>query len=115
MYTLYHNNRCGKSRAALAALEQQQLAFTVVNYLKNPLTKKEVRDLLKLLNMDPFDLIRQKEPIFMEQFKGKNLSNEEWIAVLVQNPILMERPIIVSGNKATIARSPEKIMEALAK
>lgn len=115
MYTLYHNNRCGKSRAALAALEAQAENFTVVDYLKNPPSPEELTQLLKALNMQAFDLIRKKEAVFLEHFKDKNLTNKEWINVLAANPILIERPIIVFGNKASIARSPEKIAEALAK
>jgi arsenate reductase len=115
MYTIYHNNRCGKSRAALAALEAQKEKFTVVDYLKNPPSASQIKALLKQLNMQAFDLIRKKEAIFLEQYQGQDLSNDDWIAVLAKHPILIERPIIVFGNKATIARSPEKIAEALTK
>lgn len=115
MYTLYHNNRCGKSRAALAALQEQNSNYVVKDYLNSIPTKEELEALLELLGMSAFELIRKKETIFINQFKDKKLSNNEWLEVLMKYPILIERPIIVSKNKATIARSPEKIAEALAK
>lgn len=113
MITIYHNNRCGKSRSALCLLEESGKSFTVVEYLKEIPTVDELKKLLKLLQLKPQDIIRTKEPIYVEQFKGKTLSDDEWIQVLHEHPILIERPIVVNGNKAVIARPPEKVREIL--
>ncbi|MCG9879696.1 MAG: arsenate reductase (glutaredoxin) [Bacteroidia bacterium] len=113
MYVIYHNKRCGKSRAALAALEDSGKECKVVEYLHQTPSKKELKHILSLLNMKPFDLIRKKESAFVEQFQGKNLSDNEWIDVLLAHPILIERPIVVGENFASIVRSEEKIAELL--
>lgn len=115
MYVIYHNKRCGKSRAALVALQDSGAECKVVEYLHKTPSKAELKRILKLLKMKPFDLIRKKESIFTEQFKDKNLSDEEWLDVLIAHPILIERPIVVGENFASIVRSEEKIAELLAK
>jgi arsenate reductase (glutaredoxin) len=115
MIQMYHNNRCGKSRCALQALEATQQPFEVIEYLKTPLDADALRHLLTLLNKKPLEIIRQKEAVFQEQFKGKNLSDEAWIEAMVAHPVLMERPIVVAGGKAWIARDAEGLdaIEAL--
>lgn len=110
MITIYHNTRCGKSREGLSIVEQSGKPFKVINYLKEPLDKKELIHLLSLLKMKPLDLVRQKEKIWTENFKGKNLTENELIKVLVENPILIERPIVSNGNKAVIGRPSENIL-----
>lgn len=101
---IYHNNRCGKSRCALQVLEESGTPFDLIEYLKTPLTATEIRDLLKKLGKKPLEIIRTKEAVFRENYQGKNLTDEGWIAALVEHPILIERPIIVRGDKAWIAR-----------
>ena len=113
MIKIYHNNKCSKSRCALDLLNQKKISFDIVEYIKHPLQKKELEELVALLNMKPLDLIRQKEVIFIENYKGKTLPDEQWIEVLLQHPQLMERPIISDGKKAIIARPPEKINDFL--
>ncbi|MBJ7429068.1 MAG: arsenate reductase (glutaredoxin) [Bacteroidia bacterium] len=113
MIEIYHNNRCGKSRDALAILTEKNIDFKVIEYLKNPLTASQIKALLKKLNISAFDLIRKGETIFKENYKDKQYSEDEWITVLEHNPILIERPIVVNGNKAIIARPPEKVLEIL--
>jgi len=108
---IYHNPRCGKSREALSILQQKTGDIQVIEYLKNTPTETELRELLAKLGMKPFDLIRKGEAIYKEQFKGKELSDDEWIKILVANPILIERPIIVKGDKAVVARPPERVSE----
>src|SRR4051812_43797439 len=104
MITIYHNNRCTKSRCALELIEKKTKDFQVIEYLKIPPTEKEIKGILKKLGMKPEDIIRKKEPLFLEKFKDKKLTEEQWIKVLAKNPILIERPIIVKGNKAVIGR-----------
>lgn len=111
MITIYHNPRCGKSRECLAFVENSKQEFEVIKYLENPLTFKELETIIKKLNFKPIELIRTKESIWTEHFKGKTLSDKEIVQSMVDYPILMERPIAVKGNKAVIARPFEKINE----
>lgn len=113
MITIYHNPRCGKSRECLAFIENSKHQFEVVKYLENPLNFKELELLIQKLAIKPIELIRVKESIWMENFKGKNLSDAEIIQAMVTYPILMERPIAVYQNKAVIARPLERIKEIL--
>ncbi|MFD2287999.1 arsenate reductase (glutaredoxin) [Pedobacter petrophilus] len=113
MIQIYHNNRCTKSRQALAELESSGKAFEVIYYLETPLNKIQLKGLLSKPGIAPFDLIRKGEKIFIENYKGKILTDPEWIDAMVEHPILIERPIVVSGNKAVIARPTEKINEIL--
>lgn len=109
MIQVYHNNRCGKSREAIKIVEASGKEFEIIKYLENPPTFSDLELLLKKLNYQPLDLVRQKESIWTERFKGKKLSNEEIIKALVENPILIERPIIILKDKAIVARPPEKL------
>lgn len=107
--TIYHNSRCSKSNAALKALESQNSEFTIVNYLENPPSIEELKNILKMLDIAPLALMRINETIFKDKVKGKNLSDEELILAMHENPILIQRPIIVRDGKAVIARSEEEI------
>ncbi|MBL7781057.1 MAG: arsenate reductase (glutaredoxin) [Saprospiraceae bacterium] len=107
MLTIYHNNRCGKSRAAKNMLDASGQPFEVVDYLLYPPSEKELAHLLDMLGMKPLELIRSKEAVFQEQFKGKNLSDAEWIRVMVENPVLIERPIVVMDDQAWVVRSED--------
>lgn len=113
MIKIYHNNRCSKSRCALSLLEESGKEFEVVNYLEASPTAEELASLVGKLKITPLELIRKTEQVFIEKYKGKQLSDEEWIQVMVQNPILIERPIIVSGDLAVIARPTERINDIL--
>jgi arsenate reductase (glutaredoxin) len=113
MIKIYHNNRCGKSRSGLEVLEKSGKPFEVVKYLEDVPTAKELKDIIKLLGIKPIELIRQNEPIWKEHFKGKDLSDSEIIKVMVENPKLIERPIIISGNKAVIGRPAELILDII--
>jgi arsenate reductase len=111
MITIYHNSRCQKSRQGLNFLENLEEKFQIINYIKNPLSKVEIKKLLLKLQYQPIDLIRRKEKIWIENFKEKNLSDEEIMELMIQFPKLIERPIVVYKNKAVIARPTEKIMD----
>ncbi|RZL33195.1 MAG: arsenate reductase family protein [Pedobacter sp.] len=106
---IYHNNSCSKSRAALKEITQSGEVFEVINYLETLPSIAELKSILDKLKLKPFDIVRKTEKIYLEEFKGKELSDEEWIKVLHENPILIQRPIIVNGDKAVIARSEEAI------
>ena len=111
--TIYHNPRCGKSRAALAILQEHGIEPVVVEYLKTPPTKDELRAILKKLGMKPEQLVRKGEDAFKEKYAGKDLSDDQWLAALAKDPILIERPIVVKGSRAVVGRPPEKVGELL--
>ena len=113
MIQVFHNNRCSKSRCALDTLTDAGKAFETVEYLINPPTEKELKTILKKLKMKPEDLVRKGEAVFKEKFAGKSFSDEEWLKILTDNPILIERPIIINGNKAVIGRPVENILTIL--
>lgn len=109
MLKIYHNPRCRKSREGLAILENSGKEFETILYLKNPLDKEELRELLSLLNLAPEDLVRKGEAIWKNDFKGKDLNDEAVLDALATHPILMERPIVSDGNRAVVGRPPENI------
>ena len=109
MLQMLHNPRCGKSRNCLAFLKENDVPFEVINYLENPLSAIEIKVLLKKLNSKPIELVRQKETIWKDSFKGKSLSDEDIIKALAKFPILIERPIVIKNGKAIIAREMEKL------
>ena len=110
-YTVYHNSRCSKSRCALQYIEDKGNSYELVEYLKTTPDSKELKDILKKLGMKAEDLIRKGESDFKDNFKGKTLSESEWIAAMIKYPKLIERPIIILGNKAVVGRPTEKIDE----
>lgn len=113
MIKIYHNARCGKSREGLQILEESGKDFEVVKYLEQTLSKEELETIIQKLKIEPIALVRQKEKIWIENFKGKKLSNEDVIQAMIENPILIERPIVVNGNKAVIGRPAQEIIKVL--
>lgn len=113
MMKIYHNNRCSKSRCALDIIDEKHLNVEVVKYLEDVPTKNELKELLKKLDMKAADLVRKSEPVYKELYKGKNLTEAQWIDAMIKHPILIERPIFVNGNKAVIGRPPERILEIM--
>jgi len=111
MITIYHNNRCTKSRCTLELLQKKKADVKVIEYLKTPPSENELKEILKKLGMKAVDIIRKKEELFLKKFSGKKFSEAEWIKILVKNPILIERPIAVKGNKAVIGRPPENVLQ----
>ena len=113
MITIYHNNRCRKSREGLQILEKSGKEFEVVKYLENTLSQKELKSIIKLLKIKPIELVRKSEAIWKEKFKNKTLTDDEIISAMVENPKLIERPIVINNNKAVIGRPPEIIREII--
>lgn len=112
MYTIYHNPRCSKSRATLTILqEEQKEPVEIIKYLDQKLTKKEIQNILSMLNITPIALVRKNESIWKENFKDKKLSDDEIVALLVEHPKLIERPIVVKDEQAVIGRPPEKVKD----
>lgn len=111
MIQVLHNPRCGKSRNCLAFLTDANQSFEVINYLQNPLSVAEIQDLLQKLGIKPLALVRQKETVWIENYKNKALTDNEIIKALSEHPILIERPIVIKNNKAMIGRDLEKLQE----
>jgi arsenate reductase len=111
MIQIYHNSRCGKSRNCLAFVENSKKEFEVINYLINPPSFEELSDIIEKLNIKPIELVRQKEKIWIENFKEQNMNDEQIIEAMISNPILIERPLVIMGNKAIIGRDLEKVAE----
>ncbi len=112
----YHNPRCSKSRQGLELLSTSGVDPTIKEYLKEGLTKSEVLDLIKKLNIQPLDgLIRVKDALFKDlgHSKSDTLSNDQWADIISKNPALLERPILVSGDKAEIGRPPENLRKII--
>lgn len=113
MIKIYHNVRCSKSREACSILDEKGIETEVVEYLKTPPTQKEIKELLALLKLKAEDIVRKGEELYKSKYKGKAFTEAQWIKILSENPILIERPIIVNGKKAVIGRPPEKVLEIL--
>ena len=110
MIKIYHNSRCSKSRQGLAILENSKKEFQIVKYLEDLPSEKELTDIINILGITPIQLVRKTEKIWKEKFKGKELSDQEIIKAMVENPKLIERPIVINNNKAVIGRPPEDIL-----
>lgn len=110
---IYYNARCSKCRQALSLIKSKGKDAEIVDYLNNPPSTETLEQILKMLNLKPFDLVRKKEPEFIKNFKNRTLSDEDWLKVLAENPKLIERPIIIKGNKAVIGRPPEKVLDLI--
>lgn len=110
---LYYKPTCGTCQRVKAALEEKGISFAAIEYLKTPPSEAELDEILKKLKMEPQELVRQKEPLYLETFAGKTLTRAQWLKILHNNPVLIERPIVVMGNKAVVARPPERLQEIL--
>lgn len=113
--TIYHNPRCSKSRQTLQLLHDHKIEPNVVEYLKHPPSKKELKEILSMLSMSPRDLLRKKEAAYKENNLGDNSKTDnDILQAMIDNPTLIERPIVVVNNKkAAIGRPPENVLEVL--
>ena len=112
--TIYHNPRCSKSRQTLTLLEDKGLKPNVIEYLKEPPTASELDSILKKLGADPREVMRKKEAPYKDNnLSDESLSRDQLIAAIVADPILLERPIVVSGAKAAIGRPPESVLDII--
>jgi arsenate reductase len=112
--TIYHNPRCTKSRQTLALLEQRGIQPKVIEYLVTPPTEAELKRLLKLLGIPPRELLRTKEEEYKQAKLDKpDVTDAEIIRAMIKHPRLMERPIVVVGNKAVLGRPPENVLKIL--
>ena len=111
---IYHNPRCSKSRQTLSLLEEQGIEPAVTKYLDSPPDAATLSNILGMLNMEPRDLMRKKEKEYKElNLNNPDLSRDELIKAMVENPKLIERPIVIKDGKAAIGRPPEQVLEIL--
>lgn len=109
MIKIYHNPRCKKSRAGLQHLQHKGLEFEVVEYLKEGLSEEELKEVLMKMNVSPFELVRTQEEVYRKQLKGREFTDEEWVKIMVENPKLIKRPLVVKEYKAVWADPPEEM------
>ena len=112
--TIYHNKNCSKSRKALEILKSKNADCSIIDYIKNPLTADEIQNILNLLHINPIELLRKNDSLFkslnLDSFNG---TDKDFCKIISKHPKLIERPIIIRGNKAVIGRPPEKVLELL--
>lgn len=113
MIRILHNPRCSKSRECLLSLEKGHKTIEIINYLDGVLSELDIREILIKLQCKPLDIIRVKDEFFVENYKGKSLSDDQWIMEMVKNPRLIERPIVINGDKAAIGRPLQNVLDIL--
>ena len=110
---IYHNPRCSKSRQALFLIQEKGENLKIIEYLKECISIEDLGLLLRMLKIKPIELIRKGEQIWKEKYNGKELTDDEIIMAMSENPKLIERPIVVKNGKAIIGRSPDKVLNLL--
>lgn len=108
---IYHNPQCSKSRQTLQLIKDQGIQPEIILYKSTPPTVNELKEVIAKTGLKPMDIIRKGEAIFKEKYKGKELTDDEWIEVMVAHPTLIERPIVIEGNKAILGRPPQNVVE----
>jgi len=109
--TVYYNARCSKCRESLCILEEKGARVEVIEYMKTPLTREELENLVKMLNITPFDLIRTGEEVYKSILNKRSKSGYDWIEAMLKYPQLMQRPIVVKNKRAVIGRPPQKVLD----
>ena len=107
---IYHNPRCSKSRNTLSIIQEMGNEVEIIEYLISPPTAKELEVILEMLNIQPIELIRKNEIIWRENYRGKQMRDDEIINAMRENPKLIERPIVIKNGKAIIGIPPEKLL-----
>ena len=110
---ILHNPRCRKSRETLQIIEDKGVKVEIVKYLEQPPSSEELKAIVAKLGCSVTDIIRKGESIYKDEFKGKEIDEEEWFTILSENPKLIERPIVIKQNKAIVGRPPENVLELL--
>ena len=113
MIKIYHNPRCSKSRQGVQVLENSGKKFQIIKYLENLPSEKELTSIINLLGITPIQLVRKTEKTWKEEFKGKELTDIEIVKAMIENPKLIERPILINNKKAVIGRPPENILSII--
>ncbi len=112
--TIYHNPRCSKSRKTLQLIEENNSGVEIIEYLKSPPSKSEFKNILKALNMKPREVLRKNEPEYKALgLDDQSLSEDQIIDLMLANPMIIERPIVVAGNRAVLGRPPENVLDII--
>jgi len=112
--TIYHNPRCSKSRKTLELLRSRGIKPVIIEYLKVPPTRKKLKEILTMLKLEPRELMRINESIYKEKgLADPSLSRDQLVSAMVENPVLIERPIVITGGKAVIGRPPENVLKII--
>jgi arsenate reductase (glutaredoxin) len=112
-FTIYHNPRCSKSRETLALLQAKGIEPNIVEYLKTPPSASQLKSIVKQLGIMPQQLVRKGEEIYKSRYANKTLSDAQWIEAMVENPSLIERPIVIRGQRAALGRPPQNVLQLL--
>lgn len=116
MLRIYYKATCSTCRTTLGLIQDETDEDPeIIEYMKDTPTKQEIKEILSLLGIKAAELVRKKEPIYLEKYAGKKITETQWIKILSENPELIERPIVVVDGKAIIARPPEMILQLLGK
>ncbi|PQJ10584.1 arsenate reductase (glutaredoxin) [Flavipsychrobacter stenotrophus] len=107
---IYHNGECSKSKGALELLQDEGVKFDVRLYITDSLSADELSDLLRKLKLQPSELVRKNESVVLEKYSAKPLNEQEWLQAMVDDPVIIERPIVEMGEKAIIARPPDLVL-----
>lgn len=113
MFKILHNPRCGKSRDTLKLLLEKKIEVEEILYLQNPPSVKLLSEILQKLDLKAEELLRKGETLYKENYKGKTITEQEWLKILSENPILIERPIVFNDKKAAVGRPPENVLNIL--
>lgn len=113
MIRIYHNPRCRKSREGLQILKDSGKDFEIIKYLDDPISESELRKIINLLEIEPIELVRKNEAIWKSDYKQKDLSNNDIVLAMIENPKLIERPIVINNKKGVIGRPPSRITEII--
>ena len=113
MIVIYHNPRCRKSRDCIEILETKKADYKVIKYLDEHLSAEKLGKIIKILNIKPIELVRKNEKLWKERLSELSFTDEELIQVMAKYPILIERPIVINGDKAVIGRPPKRILDVL--
>ena len=110
---IYHNPRCSKSRETLQIIKDAGAEVEIIEYLNAIPTVDELKMILMKLNLRPKDIIRKGEVVYKEKFKNSDFNDDEWVKIMIEYPKLIERPIVVKGNKAILGRPPENVLDLI--
>lgn len=113
MISIYHNPRCSKSREGLAILESQNKDYQIIKYMDDILSVEKLKEIIQILKIKPIELVRTNELIWKQNYKNSELSDDQIIDAMISHPNLIERPIVIHGNKGVIGRPPQKILDIL--
>jgi arsenate reductase (glutaredoxin) len=113
MIKIYHNPRCKKSREGLKFLQNMGVDHKVVEYMKESLSVSELKDILKKLGKKPYEIIRPQEDYYKKELKNKSFTDDEWLIILSENPVLLQRPIVAGKYRAVVAQPPELIRQVV--